>query len=267
MYNKRRAEVLTMAKRLRRPKEKTKTRRPRKLVLGYLERISSKVFSDYARELTALVGKQHGVYALYKKDRLYYVGLATNLKNRIKQHLKDRHQGKWNRFSLYLVRKTEHLKEIESLLLRIASPRGNAVTGRLRRAENLRTELHSKIRAAQETQIRNLLGDEKRKRAAKKAAEQRRTEAKTRGNGKIPLASYVEKRFVLRATHRGKTYKAAALKSGKISCGGQHFNTPTGAGKVATGLRTLNGWAFWRYRDKQGNWVKLAELRKAKRSD
>ena len=47
----------------------------RELVLGYLERISSRAFSDFPDELTDLAGNQHGVYALYKGDRLYYVGL------------------------------------------------------------------------------------------------------------------------------------------------------------------------------------------------
>ena len=38
---------------------------PQQLVLGYLERISSKVFSDFPKQLTGLVGRKHGVYALY----------------------------------------------------------------------------------------------------------------------------------------------------------------------------------------------------------
>jgi len=41
------------------------------LIRGNLERISSKVFIHYHDEITELVSKQHGVYALYKRDRLY----------------------------------------------------------------------------------------------------------------------------------------------------------------------------------------------------
>lgn len=69
------------------------TRKAQPLVLGYLERVSSELFSDFPRQLTDLVGRKHGVYALYKGDRLYYVGLGTNLRNRIKHHLRDRHAG------------------------------------------------------------------------------------------------------------------------------------------------------------------------------
>ncbi|MBT3192989.1 MAG: GIY-YIG nuclease family protein [Verrucomicrobia bacterium] len=111
-------------------------RKSNPLVLGYLEKISSKAFADYPKQITDLIGKKHGIYALYKNDRLYYVGLATNLKRRIKQHRIDKHAGKWNRFSLYLVRKQEHIKELESLILRIADPTGNATSGRLPGADN-----------------------------------------------------------------------------------------------------------------------------------
>ena len=76
---------------VKKPKKAVKAR---KLVRGYLERVSSAAFSDFPKQLTDLVGREHGVYALYKGDQLYYVGLATNLRNRIKQHLRDRHAEK-----------------------------------------------------------------------------------------------------------------------------------------------------------------------------
>lgn len=136
----------------------TKHRKGNELVLGYLEKISSKIFSDYPKEITALVAKQHGVYALYKGPRLYYVGLATNLKNRVKHHLKDKHEGKWDKFSLYLVRKTDHIKELESLLLRIVDPKGNAVKGRLAHAENLSMQLRKQMRKAHDEALAEILG-------------------------------------------------------------------------------------------------------------
>jgi len=59
---------MVIKKRSIRSKKKSKP-----LVLGFLEKVSSKMFSDYSRELTDLVGRKHGVYALYKGHRLYYV--------------------------------------------------------------------------------------------------------------------------------------------------------------------------------------------------
>lgn len=119
--------------------KQSETKRTRALVLGYLERLASSAFDDYPQQIRELVHGKHGVYALYKGDRLYYVGLATNLRNRVKHHLIDKLAGKWNRFSLYLVRKVEHIKELESLVLRIATPKGNTSGGRLSGADDLAT--------------------------------------------------------------------------------------------------------------------------------
>jgi len=109
----------------------------RPLVDKYLERISVIAFEQCQREITDLVRSKHGVYALYKNDRLYYVGLAEDLHRRIGQHLRDKHAGRWNAFSLYLVRQADHSQEIETLLLRIANRAGNIRRGRLRQATNL----------------------------------------------------------------------------------------------------------------------------------
>ncbi|NMC43566.1 MAG: GIY-YIG nuclease family protein, partial [candidate division Zixibacteria bacterium] len=132
--------------------------RARQLILGYLESVSREVFSDFPRVLTDLVGREHGVYALYKKGHLYYIGLATNLRTRIKNHLRDKHAGKWDSFSLYLVRKADHIRELESLILRIADPKGNRTRGKLPRASNLRRDLWKGIKIEQETKLIEMFG-------------------------------------------------------------------------------------------------------------
>ena len=45
----------------------------------HLEKVSAKLLSTYPDIVRDLIGRQSGVYALYKKDRLYYVGLARKL--------------------------------------------------------------------------------------------------------------------------------------------------------------------------------------------
>lgn len=182
---------------------------PRKLVVGYLERISSSAFSDFPRQLTTLIGDQHGVYALYKGDRLYYVGLASNLRSRIKHHLRDRHSGKWSSFSLYLVRRAGHLHELESLMVRIADPRGNKSVGRLRHAADLKSELQSRVKAAQARQMDELLGviagdEEKRRPKPRRKAGSRRPPRRRAAT----LAPYVHTRFRIRAIRKGKRYEA-----------------------------------------------------------
>jgi len=234
----------------------------RKLVLGYIERVSSDVFEDFPKQLTKLVGKRHGVYALYKGDRLYYVGLAGDLRNRIKAHLRDRHQGKWNNFSLYLVRSVYHMKELESLVLRIADPTGNATKGRLTHAENLRAELKSKMKSAQEKQLSSLLGvgGASKKRVGKKRAKKAKADD-TKAKRRPTLAPYVSRFFKIRRTHKGKEYSAWVHKDGSIKLGGKTYTSPSTAGRAVTG-RATDGWLFWRYKDANGQWVKLDALRK-----
>ena len=67
------------------------------LVCQHLERISRKALEVHQDIVRDYVRKRHGVYALYRKDRLYYVGLARNLRNRLHAHLRDRHGKSWDR--------------------------------------------------------------------------------------------------------------------------------------------------------------------------
>src|SRR4030043_1000577 len=125
----------------RRKKHKT-----RSVIAGHLEKIGARVLDDFSSVITDIIKGNQGIYALFKKDRLYYVGLARNLKGRIKSHVRDRHQNKWTHFSLYIIRKEEHIKEIESLVLRISYPKGNSIRGKLKQSKDLRPLLKSKLK-------------------------------------------------------------------------------------------------------------------------
>jgi len=235
-----------------------KTNGSRTLVLGYMEMVSSRIFSSYSKQLTDLVGKKHGVYALYKGSRLYYVGLAINLKNRIKHHLRDKHSGKWDKFSLYLVRKEAHIKELESIVMRIASPAGNASTGRLPRADNLKKQLDKAVSDEQKRERETLFSSRKSPGTTKKRTSKPK---KLRGKGEPTLAPYITAAFKIRGTYKGKTFEARVRKSGKINFNGRLYNSPSVAGYGARG-RAANGWTFWRFKNKKGEWVRLDELRK-----
>ena len=119
----------------------------RPIVSWYLEKVSADIFDKvrYKEEIISVISGHQGIYALYHKSKLYYVGLATDLKNRLLHHLLDKHQGKWTHFSLYIIRKEEHTREIESLLIHIADPSGNAIRGKLR-SKNLRPVLEARVR-------------------------------------------------------------------------------------------------------------------------
>lgn len=106
-------------------------------------RLVKKFYENLNRDLfrNALGSKQggRGIYVLYKRGVIYYVGLSKrSLRGRIRKHaLKDRHKGRWDTFSFYQIGKTKYIKDIESLLLRIAKPEGNRITGRFKRKYNL----------------------------------------------------------------------------------------------------------------------------------
>ncbi len=233
------------------------------LVLGYLERIASSAFSEFPKQITGLVHGRHGVYALYKGDRLYYVGLATNLRNRIKQHLRDKHAGKWNRFSLYLVRKAEHIKELETMILRIADPKGNSTKGALPGAENLWGALHSSIRAEQDRQVQDLFGIT-RKKKPRRTKKTKRSEAARKANAsrQPAMAPYVTKRFQIRTTYRGIQHKAMVEKNGTITMGGKTYTSPSSAGSAVRGGKSTNGWTFWKHKNANGEWVQLNTLKR-----
>ena len=74
-----------------------------------------------------------GIYALYDNHGLYYVGLTNySLRGRIQRHTKNRHKGKWERFSWYQIPKINYTKDIESIILRIVDPKGNRVKGKFK---------------------------------------------------------------------------------------------------------------------------------------
>ena len=77
-------------------------KRRTQLVCQHLENISRQALERHQNIIGQYARGRQGIYALYRRGKLYYVGLATNLRNRLKQHLKDRHGGSWDQFSVYL---------------------------------------------------------------------------------------------------------------------------------------------------------------------
>jgi hypothetical protein len=81
-----------------------------------------------------------GIYILYNGDRVYYVGMSKkSISKRLRDHLKDRHKGKWNFFSFYQIKhdKEKYMKDVESLLNRICRARGNRTKGSFKKRYDL----------------------------------------------------------------------------------------------------------------------------------
>ena len=176
-----------------------------------------------------------------------------NLMGRIKHHLKDRHKGLWDRFSVYITQRNEHVKQLESLLLRIASPVGNRVKGNFGGSANLYRSLNRTMTASDADKRASLLGGH--------AARQRRRRKTADARGTIALVGIVEKRLPLMGKYKGKTYRATLRRDGYISYAGNLYDSPSAAAMRIV-KRAANGWHFWQYKESARKWKQLSELRR-----
>lgn len=223
------------------------------LLLGFLEQLSWRVLDEYRDILRDMIRRKSGVYALYKQDKLYYVGLASNLMGRVNGHLKDRHRGAWDRFSVYLTTDQAHIKPLESLLLRIAKPSGNRVSGGFGRPINLYRSLHRAMSTSDADRRARILGGH----VARRLRRRRTREAR----GSLVLAGLVDRRLALRGRWKDRRFKATLRRDGYVSFHGKKYESPSAAASKAVG-HAMNGWLFWHYRVAPRKWVPLANLRR-----
>ena len=103
------------------------------------KRLPSAILEDpmFDEALRKIMRRYGGIYALYRKSRLYYVGLTNNLFSRIRWHLKDRHAGKWDRFVIFRIKRVTYLKDIETLITHLVDTPGNRVKGKVPRDADL----------------------------------------------------------------------------------------------------------------------------------
>jgi hypothetical protein len=104
------------------------------LVKGYIPPLPISVLEIdvFRKELGAMLKHNSGVYVLYMNKKLYYVGIANDLFVRLRQHTKDKHKNKWNKFSAFVVGRGKYLKDIESMFHRISQTPGNVVRGKFK---------------------------------------------------------------------------------------------------------------------------------------
>jgi hypothetical protein len=126
------------------------------LVCQHLENISRDALEKYQDVIRGYVRGRQGVYALYRRDRLYYVGLASNLRMRLSHHLRNRHGDSWDRFSVYLTIGDSHLRELEALILRIVKPRGNSQKGKFARSDDLKRKFGRDVRERHRREVDRL---------------------------------------------------------------------------------------------------------------
>jgi hypothetical protein len=227
----------------------------KQLVCQHLENISRRGLEKYQTIIRCYVRQRQGVYALYRRNRLYYVGLAGSLQSRLAMHLRDRHADSWDRFSVYLTIGDHHLRELESLILRVVKPTGNKQKGKFAKSEDLRRRLGRDFRDYQKKEFDELLGRLPRR------SPTRPTHPKKPGRTPV-LAQYIKEPKILQGRHKGKNLVARVRRDGSIRFAGKLFSSPSLAGAAAVKHKTCNGWGFWTYERAPGDWVKLDTLRK-----
>ncbi len=233
---------------------KATARKPRDLLSNRLEKVSKDIFKKHYPLITELIGDSPGIYALYDGNDLYYVGKSTELRKRVRQHLRDRHLASWTHFSLYLVRREEHIHEMESLLVRIANPKGNRVVPRGNSTGALVKTLKRLIRQRQKNELAALFGA--------KPSKTKSRARKKHGIHPESLVGLVSKRATLFRQYKGRDYTAKLSPKGTIAFKGKTYKSPTGAAKAVIGAdRAVSGWVFWYIKDTDGNWVRLEDYR------
>jgi len=221
------------------------------LVCQYLENVSRKVLEEYSDIIRKYVRNRNGVYALYSKRKLYYVGLATDLRSRLKHHLKDRHANTWDNFSIYLTVGDNHLRELEALLLRIAMPDGNRQKGKFGYAQDLEKTFRHDVKVYQNSELDGLFCNG---RVPETEQEYERS------GSEAMLAKYIKRSFPIKFRYKGKLHAARVRKDGFITFKGEKFKSPSKAAHAITKCG-VNGWRAWTYERAPGDWVSLDELR------
>ena len=236
----------------RAPNKRLHRLRREALVFQHLERVSRELLVRHPDIVRQFIGRNAGVYALYRKNRLYYVGLAKTLRNRLTAHGKNRHGTRWDHFSIYLTIKDQHLREIEALLLRITRPPGAKQTGKLTQSKDMKRQIMRGIRNKQAQEVTKLFG----KHATSEAA------SALKARADLELVQFLPTGARLRGHHKGKTFRATARRDGRVRYKSQVYPSLSLAAKAAVN-HSVNGWWFWKVERGKDNWVRLTTIRKA----
>jgi len=224
------------------------------LVCQHLENVSRKALEDYHEIIRNYALQRYGVYALYGKGKLQYVGLAKNLRNRLARHLTDKHKESWDQFSIYFTIGDHHLQELEALILRIMKPKGNLQKGAFSRSEDIRPRFRRDIKKFVLKGVEDLF-----------PIKRKTPDEGESGFDEEPKPILAKYRFYsrkLRANLKGKEIWARIRQDGSIRFAGKTYNSPSAAGTAVFRGRACNGWTFWKYERAPGDWILLDTLRK-----
>jgi len=119
--------------------KKTKISYKGELIKGMSNKLPSEILENpiFKKKLKEIMRSYSGIYALYKGNNLYYIGLTKNLYARIGWHKKDKHAGRWDKFIIFRIKKIRYLKDIETLIHHLVDTPGNRVKGKVPKDSDL----------------------------------------------------------------------------------------------------------------------------------
>ena len=232
------------------------------ILTGKLEDISKKIFERHKKIIIQYIGNKPGVYALYDKKKLYYVGRAIDLAKRVKDHLKDQHSASWTHFSVYFTKKSEYANSIEAVIISIAQPKGNQKKPEIGKKTKLKQLITKAIKESYKEELRELGLETKSNTRIKKPNVVKKNKTIS------ILKNYFKTDRVLMKAYKGETYKATLLTSGQIKYRNKLYKSPTSAAQAvikdhspnANSNIRVSGWIFWSIKGTEGNWMKLKDI-------
>jgi len=191
-----------------------------KMIPYQLHKASIDVLLEYEKALIDKIGDNGGIYVLYKGKKIYYIGKAIKLKQRIKQHFTDKHKNKWDHFSLYVVSDKKFIPQLERVLISMIKPSGNNLfyQREIKRAEK---ELKKAISDLMQKHIDCLFYKE----------EPRKNKTKYK---------------IIKKAYKGKVYTAILNRDGTVKYKNKIYPSLTAAAKQICKYKSISGPRFWK---------------------
>ena len=184
------------------------------MIIYQLYQAPIEVLQEYDSVLANKIGDKGGIYILHHGKKIYYVGKATKLRQRIKQHFSDKHRNNWDAFSLYVVNDNRFLDSLERLLVTLLKPSGNSTL--FKNEMRYKKELAKEIQQLQKQHLKELFPD------------------------------VLSPTKTITRTYKGKQYKAVIKKNGSIVYNGKTYPSLTAVTKKITGSKNISGPYFWK---------------------
>ncbi len=247
----------------------------KKLLINKLEGCPVAIFEPKYKKIRKDIFKnKYGIYALFDKKGIYYVGRG-DVECRLKDHLtRNRHSEKWDYFSVYFTATTEMATALEAIILSIYSPKGNKQSSKVEKVVKNKEKMKRKV----EKQMKEIDDEHRQFRKPGISAKNKKGKGNRANKGVRVVVSQgmTQRRFqlkdffsngflrgpqTLKAEYKAKPFYAVLLPSGEIEYQGKKYSSPSHAAMVAKRSKSENGWNVWKIQNSSNKWITLNLLK------